>query len=418
MFFLAAMSSTVSCPSEMMPTERAMALAVMGWSPVTMMTLIPADLHLTTASGTAAFGGVNHRHESNKTETIEREVLLIRVKGISFWVFVFRQQEVTETKDTLSQAAQLHVGALKGVLPLLGHRPFRSVNDDGGAALKNPFRGAFHNKQVPCIRLVLLFVDRDLEFVGGVERNLADFFVPRPVLHHVALAQLCALEDSCFRGVTVNLSLQDADIALAALELSPVAETGHTLKGLPAGCVLVETRSRLVLRSVGFLDLVVKPHVGNGHPVLGEGSGLVGADAGGGAKGLHRLQILHKAVLARHPLGSQGEADGDSGKETLGHIGHNYTNEEDDGIEPVIAKDEGNDEEGHTKKDCDGGDDVNEVFDFFGNWCLSTLEARSEASNPSHHRVVTDVDHHPDAGAFHGVGGEEANVLSFQGILV
>merc|ERR1719400_283048 len=80
--------------------------------------------------------------------------------------------------------------------------------------------------------------------------------------------------------------------------------------------------------------------------------------------------------------------------------------------------DEGNDEEGHTKKDYDGGDDVNEVFDFFGNWCLSTLEARSEASNPSHHRVVTDVDHHPDAGAFHGVGGEEANVLSFQGILV
>ena len=32
------MSSTVSVPSEMMPTPLAMALAVMGWSPVTMMT--------------------------------------------------------------------------------------------------------------------------------------------------------------------------------------------------------------------------------------------------------------------------------------------------------------------------------------------------------------------------------------------
>lgn len=32
------MSSTVSLPSEMMPTPLAMALAVMGWSPVTMMT--------------------------------------------------------------------------------------------------------------------------------------------------------------------------------------------------------------------------------------------------------------------------------------------------------------------------------------------------------------------------------------------
>jgi hypothetical protein len=32
------MSSTVSLPSEIMPTLAAMALAVMGWSPVTMIT--------------------------------------------------------------------------------------------------------------------------------------------------------------------------------------------------------------------------------------------------------------------------------------------------------------------------------------------------------------------------------------------
>merc|ERR1712123_511324 len=54
---LAAMSSTVSIPSEMMPTLFAIALAVIGWSPVTIMTLIPAERHLTTASGTAALGG-------------------------------------------------------------------------------------------------------------------------------------------------------------------------------------------------------------------------------------------------------------------------------------------------------------------------------------------------------------------------
>ena len=44
-------------PSEMMPTDLAMALAVIGWSPVTMMTLMPAERHLATASGTAARGG-------------------------------------------------------------------------------------------------------------------------------------------------------------------------------------------------------------------------------------------------------------------------------------------------------------------------------------------------------------------------
>jgi hypothetical protein len=34
----------------MMPTSFAMALAVTGWSPVIMMTLMPADRHLVTAS--------------------------------------------------------------------------------------------------------------------------------------------------------------------------------------------------------------------------------------------------------------------------------------------------------------------------------------------------------------------------------
>lgn len=53
------MSSTVSLPSEMMPTLAAMALAVMGWSPVTMITcggdqqtLTPSDqptLHILSA---------------------------------------------------------------------------------------------------------------------------------------------------------------------------------------------------------------------------------------------------------------------------------------------------------------------------------------------------------------------------------
>mmetsp|Transcript_39307 Transcript_39307/g.99062 ORF Transcript_39307/g.99062 Transcript_39307/m.99062 type:complete len:280 (-) Transcript_39307:1742-2581(-) len=50
-----AMSSTVS--SVMMFTCRAIALAVMGWSPVTMMTLMPAVWQIFTASGTAGRGG-------------------------------------------------------------------------------------------------------------------------------------------------------------------------------------------------------------------------------------------------------------------------------------------------------------------------------------------------------------------------
>ena len=39
------------------PICRAMAAAVGDWSPVTMTTLIPAEWHLPTASGTFYFGG-------------------------------------------------------------------------------------------------------------------------------------------------------------------------------------------------------------------------------------------------------------------------------------------------------------------------------------------------------------------------
>lgn len=53
-----AMSSTVSFPSEMMPTPLAMALAVIGWSPVTMITwahiIVTALLNLTPSRTTDA----------------------------------------------------------------------------------------------------------------------------------------------------------------------------------------------------------------------------------------------------------------------------------------------------------------------------------------------------------------------------
>merc|ERR1719382_2265427 len=138
---------------------------------------------------------------------------------------------------------------------------------------------------------------------------------------------------------------------LAALELGPVAKTGNALQRLPAGSSLVKAGSGLVLRGVGVHDLVVEPHVGNGHSVLGEGASLVGADARGGAKGLHGLQVLYEAVLASHPLGSQGEADSDGGKKTFRHVGHDDADQEDDSVEPVVAEDEGDDEEGDAKED-------------------------------------------------------------------
>ena len=76
--------------------------------------------------------------------------------------------------------------------------------------------------------------------------------------------------------------------------------------------------TRLVLGGVRLVDLVVEPHVGHGHPVLGEGAGLVGADGGGGAQGLHGLQVLHQAVLLGHALSGQRQTH----LQVTGHRSH------------------------------------------------------------------------------------------------
>ena len=126
---------------------------------------------------------------------------------------------------------------------------------------------------------------------------------------------------------------------------------------------------------------------------------------------------MSRDSLGGHPLGCECETDSDSGQETLRHVGHNDTDQEDDGIKPVVAKDEGNDEEADTEEDGDSGDDVDEMLNFLGNGSLSSLKTRSKSSNPAHHSVVSNVDHHSNAGALNSVGREETNVLCFQGIL-
>ena len=55
--------------------------------------------------------------------------------------------------------------------------------------------------------------------------------------------------------------------------------------------------------------MIIEPHVGDGHTVLGEGTGLVRADGGGGSESLHGFQVLHQTVLGGHTLGSQSQTD-------------------------------------------------------------------------------------------------------------
>ena len=93
--------------------------------------------------------------------------------------------------------------------------------------------------------------------------------------------------------------------------------------------------------------------MGHSHPILGQRPGLVGADSGGGAESLHGLEVLDETVLAGHPLGGESEADGDGGKKTLRNVGHDDSDQEDDSIQPIVAENEGDYEEGYPEEDSD-----------------------------------------------------------------
>ena len=132
--------------------------------------------------------------------------------------------------------------------------------------------------------------------------------------------------------------------------------------------------------------------------------------------GKENQRFKEKSYL-RHPLCCQSETDSDGGEEALRYVRHNDPDKEDDSVEPVVAEDEGDDEEADAKEDSDGGDDVDEVLDLLGDGGLPTLQTRCESSDSSHDCVVSDVDDHPNAGPLHGVGREEGKVSRLKGVL-
>ena len=64
------------------------------------------------------------------------------------------------------------------------------------------------------------------------------------------------------------------------------------------------------------------------------------------------------------------------------------------------------------------GDDVDEVSNLLGDGSLVTLQTGGQTSNPAHDSVVADIDDHSDTSSLHGVSREEADVLSFQRIVM
>ena len=259
-----------------------------------------------------------------------------------------------------------------------------------------------------------------LVLVGRVEGHLDDLAVAFAILRHAAEAQLAALEQRRLGRVADRVALKDGllQVGRVQLELGAVAQHGAADESAQAGRVLVAGRAHLVFGGVDLGDVVVVPHVSDGHAILRERARLVGADGGGGAERLDGLQVLDEAVLLGHALGGEREAHGDGGEQTLGHVGHNDADEKDDRVEPVVAEHERDDEERDAEEDGHARDQVNEVRYFARNRRLARVQARREVGYAAHDRAIAGANHHAGARALDGVGGEEGDVARLERILV
>ena len=92
---------------------------------------------------------------------------------------------------------------------------------------------------------------------------------------------------------------------------------------------------------------------------------------------------------------------------TFGHIGHNDTDQEDNGVQPMVSQYECNDEESDSKKDSDTSNNMNEVFDFAGDRRFSHSQTRGQVSDTTHYSPIAGVDHYSTGGALNAVGREE-----------
>ena len=96
----------------------------------------------------------------------------------------------------------------------------------------------------------------------------------------------------------------------------------------------------------------------------------------------------------------KGSAYGYGSQETFRYVSDNDTDQEDDGVEPVVSEDEGDDEEADSEEHGHAGDDVDKVTNLTSNWGLSHLKSRSQVSDTSHHGAVTTVHNNTTAGTW------------------
>lgn len=122
-------------------------------------------------------------HETDQPDKckarLDRKVGRVRVffKLVAFWILRRGQQDLSESKHALTLTCKRLVGMIEGCCGALGPRKNGLVVEDEIAFFDNALRGPFQIHHIVTV-LVFHFVDCQMPFCVGAERDLAYFFVP------------------------------------------------------------------------------------------------------------------------------------------------------------------------------------------------------------------------------------------------
>jgi hypothetical protein len=218
-----------------------------------------------------------------------------------------------------------HAHALPGQVPGLrldgipgqGRFPPRPV-EHGGAGRQQAFQGAFHVDQAVALDLV----HGRHGLAGGVEGQLVQageygaqggFIQPGLAGGH---------QQGGFGGVA-----GDAPMVSVPAQAGVVAQHAGQ-QGLAQGAFQADAfrQAHVAFQPVALpahrVAAAARPQGANGHGVLGEGAGLVGADHRGAAQGLHRRQFADDGPAFGHARHADGQGDGDGRRQALGNGAH------------------------------------------------------------------------------------------------
>jgi len=225
-------------------------------------------------------------------------------------------------------------------------------------------------------------------------------------------------KDSGFGSVSHAVSFKDWDRVLVSSEDGSVTEDGDSAKIFPGRRANVTGFSGLVFSGINVNNLVIEPHMGDGHPVLGQSTGFIGTDSRSGTESLDGFQVLNQTVFLGHSLSSQSQANGDGSQKTFWDVSDDNTDEEDNSFDQVVSENKGKNEETDSEEYGDSGNDMDEMFDFSGDWGITCFESGSETGDSAHNSVVTAKNNDTGGGTFVTVGTEESDVSGFQWVFV